>query len=43
MVDYSYVELTSANIRSLLYFKKHHPTHRTREIEYVIWLVTFFE
>jgi squalene/oxidosqualene cyclase-like protein len=33
MVDYSYVELSSACIRSLLYFQKQYPNHRKAEID----------
>lgn len=33
MVDYSYVELSSACIRSLLYFQKEYPEHRKTEID----------
>lgn len=33
MVDYSYVELSSTSIRTLLLFQKHFPDHRTAEIK----------
>ncbi len=33
IVDYSYVELTSACVTALLAFSKHYPGHRSREIK----------
>jgi len=33
MVDYSYVELSSTCIRTLIMFKERNPNHRTKEIE----------
>ena len=36
MVDYSYVECTSAVMQCLKHFTDHHPDHRNDEIQSVI-------
>jgi hypothetical protein len=33
MIDYSYVECSSASLTALAHFKRHFPDHRTREID----------
>jgi squalene cyclase len=35
MIDYSYVECSSAVMRALLHFQKYYPNHRKAEISYV--------
>lgn len=42
IVDYSYVECTSACIQALYMFQKHYPNHRTKEIT-LIFLNKFFQ
>jgi squalene cyclase len=37
MIDYSYVECTSACVRALVNFKKVYPNHRSEEIKYVFF------
>jgi squalene cyclase len=36
MIDYTYVECTSACVTALAAFQKRHPTHRTAEIKSTI-------
>ncbi len=39
MVDYTYVECTSAVVQALKHFSDQFPTHRTQEIEWVLLLI----
>ena len=38
MVEYSYIECTSAVIQGLSSFKKFYPNHRNKEIEYFFFI-----
>ena len=39
MVDYTYVECTSAVMQSLKHFSEHFPDHRTQEIRLTVVLI----
>lgn len=43
MIDYPYVECTSACIQTLKKFEKYYPNHRTNEIKFVFFFFCFFK